>query len=859
MSCLRARNVRTIVALWSAAVLVGALSPAVSPAQQPGSDVKAVIVVFKEAVGDPDSETDAIEARESFRARHRFKRVLKGFAARLSAAQRERLLRNPRVERIVEDRPVSIADAALASGETPATGVRRIGAVGSGQVQGASSKHVAIIDTGVDLTHPDLNVVNGKNCVPGGGTSANDDHGHGSHVAGIVGARNNGSGVVGVAPGTRLYAVKVLNSGGSGSESDIICGIEWVTGTRTDADATNDISVVNMSLGGRDFGNPVTGCATTSDVEHQAICRSIAERVIYVVAAGNDAIAFDGSGPFRPAADPEVITATAMADTDGLVGALGPGQQCFGSQTDDRFASFSNFASAALGTSHALAAPGACIRSTHLNGGYAVYSGTSMAAPHVAGAVALCLDEGGVAGACADTMTASQLIPKLTSTVVAYGFAGDPQHAPAVGRTFGDLLAVPPPLAGPPPPPADGDGDGVPDATDNCPSNANANQTDTDEDGKGDACDPADPPPPPGPRQLQATGFTPLTGSVAAGNLASLSADDNNRLEIAAPAGSLIAELQPSVTISADERAALTALKVDYDGNESSGYAPVVVRVMNFVTAAWETISSRSYFQTSDVPASWTAAAGKARDYVSAAGLIRLSVRGDAAFAQSPFRLRNDLVRFTITTGAPASPPPPDADGDGTPDATDNCPSNANADQKDTDGDGKGDVCDPADPPPPPPSGPRVLEATDVAPLVGSVAAGNLASLSADDNNRLEIASVSTGFQLAAELQPSVTISAADRAALTGLTIDYDGNEGSGYAQVAVRVMNFTTAAWETISTRSYFQTSDVPATWTAAAGKARDYVSSTGTIRMSVRGDSQFTSSPFRLRNDLVRFTLRS
>ena len=102
-----------------------------------------------------------------------------------------------------------------------------------------------MIDTGVDLTHPDLNVVHGTSCVKGN-PKANDDNGHGTHVAGTIAAKNNGSGVIGVAPGTTIYAVKVLNRFGSGTWSQVICGIDWVTANS----AKLNIKVANLSLGG---------------------------------------------------------------------------------------------------------------------------------------------------------------------------------------------------------------------------------------------------------------------------------------------------------------------------------------------------------------------------------------------------------------------------------------------------------------------------------------------------------------------------------------------------------------------------------------------------------------------------------
>src|SRR5205085_1254465 len=108
---------------------------------------------------------------------------------------------------------------------------------------------VAVIDTGIQLNHPDLTpVTSGKNCLAPG-QPAEDDNGHGTHVAGTIAARDNGTGVVGIAPGAALYAVKVLDQDGNGVWDDVICGIEWVTANHI----SKNIGVVNMSL--RGFGS----------------------------------------------------------------------------------------------------------------------------------------------------------------------------------------------------------------------------------------------------------------------------------------------------------------------------------------------------------------------------------------------------------------------------------------------------------------------------------------------------------------------------------------------------------------------------------------------------------------------------
>ena len=149
-------------------------------------------------------------------------------------------------------------------------------------------------------------------------------------MAGTVAARNNGLGLTGVVPGTKVYAAKVLDKTGSGSFSQMICAIEWTTATRTDVDVSNDIAVANLSLGGG--GSPVGSCPTTPDPLHRAICNSTAAGITYVVAAGNSGWDFDHpSTPDVPAAYPEVLTVAAVADSDGRAGGTGAVPNCDGS------------------------------------------------------------------------------------------------------------------------------------------------------------------------------------------------------------------------------------------------------------------------------------------------------------------------------------------------------------------------------------------------------------------------------------------------------------------------------------------------------------------------------------------------
>ena len=335
------------------------------------------IVVLHDG-GNPNGVANA----HGLSMKNKYTGVFNGFAAKIPAQALKGLSKNPHVASIQPDRMVH------AIAQITPTGVDRIEAeldftpvpVDAG---------VAVIDTGIDLDHPDLNVVYGVDCrrlnkkTGDCKIGGDDDNGHGSHVAGTVAAYNDANGVVGVAPGARLYAVKVLDRTGSGTLSGVIQGIDWVERNAT----AMGIGVANLSLSGAGTddtdGNPL-GCSITEDAEHQAFCRLIAKGVVVVVAAGNENSDAQYS---TPSAFDEVITVSALADFDGQPGGLGSDVFAFSDCTedvDDSFACFSNF-----GHDIDIMAPGVGIYSTYKDGGYAESSGTSMAAPHVAGAAAL--------------------------------------------------------------------------------------------------------------------------------------------------------------------------------------------------------------------------------------------------------------------------------------------------------------------------------------------------------------------------------------------------------------------------------------------------------------------------------------
>ena len=355
------RRVRIVllVSFASIAVVLCALVTSSAPAAEiPG----AYIVTLRS--GDPSAAADDARRRHGADVAHVYRHAVRGYAARMSARAAAALRRQQDVASVIADRTVS------ATAQSLPTGVNRIdgelSSTRAGDGTGSVNVDVAVIDTGIDVTHPDLAVAGGKNCSTG--SSYNDGNGHGSHVAGTIGAKDDANGVVGVAPGARLWAVRVLNNAGSGSWSSVICGIDWVTAN------AGTIEVANMSLGG---SGSDTGCKDGG--LHQAICNSVASGVTYAVAAGNES---DDAKNHVPAAYDEVMTVSALADFNGTPG--GGGAPTCRSDQDDTFADFSNF-----GADIDLIAPGVCILSTWKRGGYNTISGTSMATPHVTGAAAL--------------------------------------------------------------------------------------------------------------------------------------------------------------------------------------------------------------------------------------------------------------------------------------------------------------------------------------------------------------------------------------------------------------------------------------------------------------------------------------
>ncbi|MEW5929559.1 MAG: S8 family serine peptidase [Gemmatimonadota bacterium] len=321
-----------------------------APSAARSENAPIYLVTFKSGV-DVESTASEIARSRGFMLRYVRRHAAPGFSAVIPAAQLEAVRSDPRVELVEKDGPVQLIKpvegyarpgGGSSTTQTTPWGITRIGGAGDG-----TGKTAWVLDSGIDLDHPDLNT--SRNChVYYAGNSPDDGNGHGTHVAGTIGAINNTRDVVGVAANAYVCSVRVLGNSGSGTWEGVVNGVNYV--------AANGVAgeVANMSLGG-------SGSNATLE---KAIVDAAAKGIIFTIAAGNSGIDASLETPARVNA-PNVFTISAIG-------------------TNDCLTSWSNYG---LGVDWA--APGASILSTRKGGGTTTMSGTSMAAPHAAGVLLL--------------------------------------------------------------------------------------------------------------------------------------------------------------------------------------------------------------------------------------------------------------------------------------------------------------------------------------------------------------------------------------------------------------------------------------------------------------------------------------
>jgi len=309
------------------------------------------IFVFDEDMsrGAVEGTARSMVARAGGRLTYVYTHSIKGFAAKMPASAADEMSDDPRISYYEPDGLMFAIqsggdDDATAQAQVTDWGVERVNGPGDGTGLGL---YAFVLDTGVDLAHDDLNIASSlhRNFAADGGNSAQDLNSHGTHVAGIIAAKNNSIDTVGVAAGAEVVSVRVLDANGGGSYADIIAGVDHVAQVGLPGE------VANMSLGG-----------PKSDAVDDAVCAAAANGIFFTIAAGNSTQNANWASPARAGTCTNVYTISAI-------------------DMNDELASFSNFGNPPI----ICADPGVQILSLNLGGGTRLLSGTSMAAPHAAG------------------------------------------------------------------------------------------------------------------------------------------------------------------------------------------------------------------------------------------------------------------------------------------------------------------------------------------------------------------------------------------------------------------------------------------------------------------------------------------
>jgi len=337
-----------------------------------------VLIAFDQRPGAP---AEAIVRAAGASVRFRF-HLVPAVAATLPAQAVAALRNNPRIVSVQPDVRITAFDLEM----DRSWGVRRIGAapLHAANLLGAGVR-VAVLDTGIDYTHPDLavNYAGGHDFV-NNDDDPWDDNGHGTHVAGTIAARDDDAGVVGVAPQATLFALKVLDASGQGLFSHVVAALEWAV--------DHDVRVTNNSYG---------SSIDPGTIVQQAFDNAEAAGVLHVAAAGNSGnCAGTGDNVGFPARYPSVIAVAATDSSD-----ISP---CFSS----------------TGPNVELSAPGVAVNSTVPGGGYQEASGTSMASPHVAGTAAVILSQGAIQDGNGNGRINDEIRQRLIATAQDLGLPG---------------------------------------------------------------------------------------------------------------------------------------------------------------------------------------------------------------------------------------------------------------------------------------------------------------------------------------------------------------------------------------------------------------------------------------------------